>query len=82
MKDLNKIDNWDGLLALVTKGLTEGSHLDFKRDAYWDQRKPPDKRDRDKEELRRDAKFLQITAEAFSLSASMRTHSRAERLAF
>ncbi|WP_076606156.1 AlbA family DNA-binding domain-containing protein [Cystobacter fuscus] len=55
MKDLNKIDTWDGLLALVIKGLTEGPHLDFKRDAYWDQRKPPDKRDRDKEELRRDA---------------------------
>ncbi|MFL5356278.1 helix-turn-helix domain-containing protein [Archangium sp.] len=48
-------ETWDGLLALVTDGVTEGPHLDFKRDAYSDSRKPLEKREADKEELRRDA---------------------------
>jgi hypothetical protein len=56
MKGLNDyIQTWDGLLALVVDGITEGAHLDFKRDAYSDPRKPPKNQEEDREELRRDA---------------------------
>ncbi|QSQ25186.1 ATP-binding protein [Pyxidicoccus parkwayensis] len=56
MQELRKyIQDWDGLMALVVDGITEGAHLDFKRDAYSDPRKPQKNQDEDREELRRDA---------------------------
>ncbi len=51
-------DTWEGLLELVADGVTESTHLDFKRDAYANPQKPKEKQEEDKDELRRDATAL------------------------
>jgi hypothetical protein len=56
MKPLDEyIGTWSGLLELVSDEVAESADLDFKRDAYADARKPLEKREEDKDELRRDA---------------------------
>lgn len=46
--------DWAGIESLVHLGVEEGSDLDFKRERYGHPSKPPEKRNQDRIELRRD----------------------------